>query len=392
MDDPCPVDENDEKALPFSMPFGGGGGSSNGVNEDFAQQVAAMGGQLPQMMVPMMMGGGQNVDMQNAAQMFAPFNMMLPFMMNPSSFSRVALPTEIIEEQPTYVNAKQYRRIIKRRQARAKLEQKKKIPNQRKAYMHESRHAHAMRRLRGPGGRFLTKAELDHVKRLQQQGKLSLDITHYIPEEMLRMSEQDDDNSTEQGQLLPLQGSVSHSMHHSLNNTHYMPEEMLRMSEHDGDHSTEQNQLLPLQGSGDHSLQLSLDNSLQSFLKDPSQQLDTGRNMQMQMDPGRNMHMQMDPGRNMQMNPGRNMHLQMDSGRSRQMMMPNMIQSPSEINFPPSLEMPSDQLYQYPGMITNTSKLKMQMGFQETLPGTIQDNDRRAAANKGIIRGESTVV
>lgn len=47
-------------------------------------------------------------------------------------YARMPLPSEMIEEQPTYVNAKQYRRIIKRRQARAKLEQRRKIPSNRK--------------------------------------------------------------------------------------------------------------------------------------------------------------------------------------------------------------------------------------------------------------------
>lgn len=36
------------------------------------------------------------------------------------------------EDPPTYVNAKQYRRIIKRREARAKLEARRKVPQQRK--------------------------------------------------------------------------------------------------------------------------------------------------------------------------------------------------------------------------------------------------------------------
>jgi hypothetical protein len=47
-------------------------------------------------------------------------------------FQRIPLPgTEFLEEEPLYVNAKQYRRILKRRQARAKLEAEGRIPKER---------------------------------------------------------------------------------------------------------------------------------------------------------------------------------------------------------------------------------------------------------------------
>ncbi|KRH94176.1 CCAAT-binding factor, subunit B [Pseudoloma neurophilia] len=69
-------------------------------------------------------------------------------------------------EQPLYVNAHQFNCIRKRKLRRDYLDTITVNKNS-LSYLHESRHRHAMNRLRAPSGRFLTKEEAEVVRAQQ---------------------------------------------------------------------------------------------------------------------------------------------------------------------------------------------------------------------------------
>ncbi|KAJ1287799.1 hypothetical protein BS78_02G038400 [Paspalum vaginatum] len=117
-----------------------------------------------------------------------------PFYEAQALHGRVLLPPALAADEPVYVNAKQFNGILRRRLARAKEARLRRGSGNRKPYLHESRHLHALRRARGTGGRFLNTRGLAagaSPRGSEREGNGSSKATRQRPADAVQDRQQD---------------------------------------------------------------------------------------------------------------------------------------------------------------------------------------------------------
>nr|CAG8443171.1 6571_t:CDS:2 [Entrophospora candida] len=112
------------------------------------------------------------------------------------------------------INPKQRNRIIKRRFARERFEKKHGFSKQRKPYIHESRHVHALRRPRGPGGRFLNANQMAEIEERRNRPDITT-IDGYSYQPQLISLPSSSPLSIQTAPMTPIQPFQTHSPYHT---------------------------------------------------------------------------------------------------------------------------------------------------------------------------------